>query len=227
MTPPSSPELTPITVLGIAAHPDDLDFGAGGTVAKWAAAGARVYFLVLTSGGKGAADPQTDVPALIALRQAEQQAAAKILGVAEVIFGGFEDGALENSIATKHEICRAIRRLRPEVVIGFDPTYVYSAQHGFINHPDHRAAGQATLDAVYPFARDALSFPELLAEGLEPHITPTLLLMRPDATNYSQNVTGFLSHKRKALAAHASQNFPSAFEFSDTEHFVRIDVQIS
>src|SRR3989344_3187826 len=172
--------LKPKKVLGVAAHPDDLDFGMSGTIAKWTARGAEAYYLILTDGSKGSADKNMSPEDLVKMRQDEQREAAKILGVDEVFFLNYEDGCLVCDKQLKRDIARVIRKVKPEVIMTFDPTLVYSAKRGIINHPDHRAAGQATLDACFPLARDHLSFPELLAEGLEPHATPTILLMNFD-----------------------------------------------
>jgi LmbE family N-acetylglucosaminyl deacetylase len=199
----TSPELKPKIVLGVGAHPDDLEYGAAGTLAKWAAAGAKVYYLILTDGSKGTTDASLSPASLVATRQAEQQAAAKIVGASDVFFGAFKDGELENTASVRREIVRRIRVLKPEVVVGWDPTFVYSAD--MVNHPDHRAAGQAMLDAVYPYARDIVSFPELQKEGLEPHKVGTVLLINPAGNTYISDITGHLDTKIQALSAHASQ----------------------
>ncbi len=192
-------------VLGVAAHPDDLDFAAGGTIAKLAEQGARVYYLILTDGSKGLSNTTGEFDKLIQQRQTEQQAAAAALQVEEVFFTNFEDGALENTADVRKEIVRYIRKLKPDTVITIDPSMLYTAKLGIINHPDHRAAGQATLDAVYPFACNAPSFPELLREGLEPHKVRTVLL-----ANYSQptccvDITQTQGQKVTAINAHTSQ----------------------
>lgn len=202
---PNQPGLKPKVVLGVGAHPDDLDFGMSGSAAKWASEGAEVYYLILTDGSKGSDDQHISSSDLIKIRRAEQQTAAKILGVKEVIFLDNEDGLLENNAALKRDIARVIRRTKPDVVVTMDPTMVYTVAMGYINHPDHRAAGQATLDAVFPLARDHLSFPELLAEGLKPHKVKTVLLMRFSDDNYYCDISSTLELKLQALAAHSSQ----------------------
>lgn len=198
-------ELTSKTVLGVAAHPDDLDFAAGGTVAKLAAQGATVYYLILTDGRRGSEDPNQDPAILTATRQQEQQTACKALGVTDVFFLDFEDGALENTAAVRKEIVRAIRKLQPDTVITLDPSMLYAAKFGFVNHPDHRAAGQATLDAVYPLARNAPSFPELITEGLEPHKVRTMLLANFSEHTCCIDITTTIDQKAAAIAAHTSQ----------------------
>ncbi len=198
-------KLKPQIVLGVAAHPDDLDFGAAGTVAKWAKQGSEVYYLILTDGSKGSADRNISASELIKIRRAEQRAAAEILGVKKVFFCDYEDGCLECCEAVKVDITRCIRKIKPDVVVTMDPTMVYVAETGFVNHPDHRAAGQSTLDAVFPLARDHLSYPELIKEGLEPHISPTLMLINFERQNWFEDVSSTINTKMKALAAHQSQ----------------------
>lgn len=197
--------LHPKVVLGIAAHPDDLDFGAAGTLAKFARDGAKVHYLLLTDGSKGTSDQDISPSELIKIRQDEQRAAVTIIGGAGVEFLSYGDGELEVTMELKREIVKAIRTVKPDVVITIDPTVVYSAKRGMINHPDHRAAGQATLDAVFPLARDHLSFPELFAVGYEPHKTKTVLLINFNESNHTVDITETVEMKMQALAAHSSQ----------------------
>jgi LmbE family N-acetylglucosaminyl deacetylase len=205
MEPNDHTELHPKVVLGVAAHPDDLDFGASGTLAKFADGGAAVHYLLLTDGGKGSADPKITTPELIKIRQEEQKAAVTAIGGAGVQFLAYPDGGLEVTMELKKEIVKVIRTLKPDVVVTMDPSVLYSAERGFINHPDHRAAGQATLDAVFPLARDHLSFPELYKEGYEPHKVATLLLINFEKQNFSVDISKTMDKKIAALAAHASQ----------------------
>lgn len=198
-------ELKPRVVLGIAAHPDDLDFGASGTLAMFAKQGADVHYLQLTDGGKGSADPSVTTETIIKTRQQEQMAACEAIGGVGVQFLNHPDGELEVTLALKEEIVRVIRTLKPDVVITTDPTVVYNEQTGMINHTDHRAAGQATLDAVYPLARDRLTYPRLLTEGLRPHKVKTVLLTNFSHQNYYVNVTDVMDVKLAAIKAHASQ----------------------
>lgn len=195
----------PQKVLCVAAHPDDLEFGVAGSVAKWTAEGAEVSYLICTNGCKGSSDRQLSGPELTELRRQEQRDAAKILGVKEVIFFDYEDGLVEVTMELKRDIAREIRRVQPDVVFCMDPTLLYIPDRWFINHPDHRAVGQATVDAVYPLARDHMMFPELLAEGLEPHKVATLLLSNFEKSNFAIDITDFFDTKMKALAAHVSQ----------------------
>lgn len=198
--------LKPKIILAVGAHADDIDFGASGGIAKWAAEGAAVYYLVVTDGSKGS--PNTDMTSekLSSLREEEQQAAAKVVGAKDVFFLGYEDGALEVTQKLKEDIVRIIRQLRPDTVIVMDPTVMYSRELGFINHTDHRAAGQATLDAVYPLARDHLTFPSLYqVEQLEPHKVAHLLLINFDEQDFFVDITATMDTKIAALAKHESQ----------------------
>ncbi len=200
-----SNSLTPKVVLGVAAHPDDLDFGASATLAKYAQAGAEVYYLILTDGSKGSDDHQIAPEELIKLRREEQRAALLAIRGRSVTFLNYPDSALEVSIELKRDIVREIRLRKPDIVITNDPTLVYSRSRGYINHPDHRAAGLATLDAIFPLARDHLTFPELLSEGLMPHKTKTVLLNNFDYQNYYEDVSNTLELKWQVLKCHASQ----------------------
>lgn len=197
---------TPKVVLAIGAHPDDIDFGAAGTVAAWAKDSARIEYVVVTDGSKGTDDTGMNPEQLIATRQAEQRAAAQTLGVADVHFLTYRDGELEVTMELKKDLVRLIRQVRPDVVVTLDPTMVYSEKHGIINHSDHRAVGQATLDAIYPLSRDHLSFPDLLTdENLEPHKVAHALLIHLDKHNCLVDISGTFDLKLAALRCHASQ----------------------
>lgn len=195
----------PKVILGVAAHPDDLDFSASATFAKFIKEGAKAYYLILTDGGSGSEDRSMTRNKLQSIRQQEQRDAGKILGLTDVFFRDFPDGALVNSQDVKREVVRVIRQVKPDVVLTMDPSVLYSAQNGFINHPDHRAAGQAALDAVFPLARDHMSFPELLKAGYEPHKVKTMLLMNFNDHNFAVDIADTLDLKFKALEAHTSQ----------------------
>lgn len=192
-------------VMGIGAHADDIDFTAAGTIARLAAGGAEIYYLVVTDGSKGTADRDLDGATLAAQRRQEQLAAAQSLGVKDVFFLDYEDGRLESTLELKRDIVRYIRRCRPDLVMCFDPSMLYSASRNFINHADHRACGMATIDAIYPMARDHLSLPELLAEGLQPHKVTTLLLNNFDNYNYVVDVSAQIDKKMAVFSVHASQ----------------------
>jgi len=235
-----APSFVPKVVLGVAAHPDDLDFAAGGSIATWAKQGAKVYYFILTNGNKGTDDRHITPEKLRDLRREEQRLAARTLGATDVFFANYEDGLLEPTQQVKMDIVRMIRQIKPDTVITYDPTTYYDAARGLINHTDHRACGQATIDAVYPLARDHLSYPALLAnEGLEPHTVSGLLLFAWENTNFAVDIRGQLETKLQALRAHASQFDNSAFEAARTlakengalsgtmyaERFMRIDIR--
>lgn len=205
MQPTSHEPLHPKIVLGVGAHPDDLDFMAAGTLAKFAAEGAAVHYLILTDGSSGSSDPTADSQQLVKMRKAEQDGAVLATGATSSEFLDYTDGQLEITMELKKDIIRVIRKLKPDVVITFDPTMVYDAARGFINHPDHRAAAQATLDAVFPLARDHLSFPELVEEGYQPHKVKTVLLSNFSVQDFYIDITDTIDAKIAALAAHSSQ----------------------
>jgi LmbE family N-acetylglucosaminyl deacetylase len=196
---------TPKRVLAIGAHADDIDVMAGGTMATWASVGARVEYVVLTDGSKGTSDRGMTSEELIETRRNEQREAAMLIGVKGCHFLNYEDGQLEVTMAVKRDIVRLIRKIRPDTVVTLDPTFVYSSSLGMLNHPDHRAAGQATLDAIYPLARDHLSFPELLEEKLEPHKVTHLLLTNPETHNFLVDICDSFEAKLTMLEQHASQ----------------------
>jgi len=205
----------PKIVLAIGAHADDIDFGAAGSLAVWSGHGAEIHYLVLTDGSKGTSDQAMTTEQLVATRQAEQHEASQLIGAKDVHFLAYEDSMLEVTHDLKKDICRVIRQIRPDTVVVMDPTVVYVADQGMINHPDHRAAGQATLDAVYPLARDHLSFPDLVqAEHLDPHKVEHLLLINPEKQNYYIDITSTLERKIEALGCHHSQ-FPDMTHIAD------------
>jgi LmbE family N-acetylglucosaminyl deacetylase len=186
------------------AHPDDAEFGCGGTVASWTAEGYEMAYVVATDGSKGSADPAMEPGRLIATRQEEQRRAADVLGVCEVAFLNYPDGYLEHTLALRKDIARAIRRFRPERLITMTP-YRSFAVSGSVNHPDHLAVGDAALAAVYPTARDRLTFPELLAEGLEPHNVREVYVMGTESPDTWIDITPTMEKKIEALLQHSSQ----------------------
>jgi LmbE family N-acetylglucosaminyl deacetylase len=194
----------PIRVAVIVAHPDDAEFSCAGTVARWVAEGREVYYVLLTSGDKGSADPDVTPEMLVATREAEQRAACEVLGVKDVVFLRRSDATLVPDLDLRRDMTRVIRQLRPDVVICQDPTVQFVGT-GYLNHPDHRAAGQATLDAIYPSARDRMTFPELLAEGLEPHKVREIYVTGTDTANIWVDITEHYQTKVASLRAHASQ----------------------
>jgi len=207
---------TPERVLVVAAHPDDAEFGAAGTVARWVGEGAEVRYLVVTRGDKGSDDPAADPHALAALREHEQRAAAAEIGVAGVDFLDEPDGQVEPTLQLRESVTRAIRAFRPEIVMGHDPTVLF-VNNEWVNHPDHRAVGTVTVDAVFPTARDPLNFPEHLAEGLAPWKVAELYLWSTNEANQIVDISATLDRKIAALAHHASQ----FHEFAETARWLR------
>ena len=185
-------------VLVIAAHPDDPEFGCGGTIGKWAAAGKDVYYLLLTSGDKGSKDRTLRPEQLANKREAEQRAAAAELGVQEVIFLHHPDGLLENSLGLRRELAGYIRRLKPHIVAAIDPWRHYQL------HPDHRAAGIAAIDAVWS-AREWNIFPEQITHGEDPWRVSEVYLFWTDNADHYEDVTDFVDARIAALACHVSQ----------------------
>lgn len=204
---------TPKTVLAVFAHPDDMDFSSSGTISKWAEKGADVTYLVCTDGSKGSEDPNITHRQLATIRKKEQLEAAKILGVKDVIFLKHRDGELIVDFKLKEDIAKVIRQKKPDLVITLDPTFLYSTKHGVVNHSDHRAAGQATMDAVFPLARDRLNFPRHEKQGLAPHKTATLLLVAFEGAEHFEDITNTIAKKLETLKAHKSQvSSDAAFE---------------
>jgi LmbE family N-acetylglucosaminyl deacetylase len=191
-------------VLVVLAHPDDPEYFCGATVARWSAEGREVTYCLVTSGDKGADGHEVDPAELARTREAEQQAAADVLGVRRVIFMRQEDGMLVAGPDLRRAIVRVIRQVRPDILISCDPTTLFPRRTR-INHSDHRAVGMATIDAVYPAAGSALFFPELLAEGLPPHKVPVVYLAGSQDPDTSVDVTGFVERKLEALRCHRSQ----------------------
>jgi LmbE family N-acetylglucosaminyl deacetylase len=190
--------------LVIAAHPDDGELGCGGYVIQLVEAGWEVHWLVTTNGGKGTADRAMQRERLIALRREEQAEACRRLGTRPPRLLGHEDGELVYSRELVGTLVRAVREVRPELVLTHDPTD-FIIRDRFINHADHRATGAAALDAIYPAARDHLSFPGQVAEGLEPWRVPELLLWNTNQPNLEVDISGQLERKVWVLSAHVSQ----------------------
>ena len=191
-------------ILVITAHPDDVDFGAAGTVARWTEAGTEVSYCIITDGDAGGSDHSISRPEMAALRRAEQTAAAKQVGVHDIRFLGYPDGQLEATLGLRKDLARVIRQVRPDRVLCPSPERNY-ARAG-ISHPDHRAAGSAALDAVYPDARNPFAFPDLLAdEGLSAWKAREVWISGSPAPNHYMDITEVFSRKVAALHAHASQ----------------------
>lgn len=205
----------PVTILLIVAHPDDIEFGAGGSVARWTREGHRVIFCIVTDGAAGSNDPAMTPSVLVPLRREEQTAAAAKLGVSDVRFLGYADGALEASLELRRRLTRLIRELKPQRVVLMDPTtiLVQGDDFSYINHPDHRASGEAALYAVFPSAGTRLVFPELLIDGLEPHNVPEVYMTLSTEPNLAVDVTDVHDIKLAALLCHHSQLDASAVDF--------------
>jgi len=198
-------EERPQRALVIVAHPDDADFGIAGTIAAWVRAGTVARLVCCTSGDAGADDATTDPLALARLREDEQRAAAAVVGYDEVVFLHRPDGALQNDLALREELVRCIRQFQPDAVIAMDPTVIIF-DDGFIQHVDHRTAAMAAVDAVYPAARNAMAFPNLvLHESLAPHNVDTLYFFFTDKPTHWVDTSTTLDVKIEALRQHASQ----------------------
>jgi LmbE family N-acetylglucosaminyl deacetylase len=191
-------------VLVVAAHPDDVDFGAAGTIAGWTDTGIEVVYCIVTDGAAGGDDPAMSRADLVVLRQAEQRAAAKCVGVSDVRFLGYPDGQLERSLELRRDLTRVIRQVRPERLVCPSPERVF--ERIGVSHPDHRAAGDAALDAVYPDARNPFAFPELAKdEGLEAWKVREVWIFGGPQPAHFVDITGTFSRKVAALRAHQSQ----------------------
>lgn len=191
-------------VLVVVSHPDDAEFGAAATIARLTAAGARVDYVVTTDGGKGTDDPAVTPEQLSTTRQAEQRAAADVLGVTEIVHLGYPDGYLEPTLELRRAITRQIRRFRPDLVITQNPQRRLD-HNPFIGHPDHLATGEATLASVYPAARDRLNFPELMEGGLEPWKVRQVLISGVEEPNLWIDVADTMEIGLRALQCHVSQ----------------------
>jgi len=196
----------PPRVLAIGAHPDDIEFGCGGALTKWADSGSTVHLCICTDGSKGTWDPDADLADLVTTRQTEQRDAAKILGASGVHFLDRVDGELANDLTTRARACAVIREVRPDVILGHDPWRSYRL------HPDHREAGLLTIGAIVA-ARDPHFFPE---QELAPHRPATLLLFEPERIDHLERVDGHIDRKADALLAHRSQ-WRSTMDIDDAD----------
>jgi LmbE family N-acetylglucosaminyl deacetylase len=200
----ASGDPSPGPVLASFAHPDDAEIAAGGTLGRWAASGREVHLLVLTNGDRGSQDPREDRASLARTRLAEQEAAAAALGLAGFDVLSHPDGELANTAQVRGDIVRAIRRIRPSVVVTPDPS-VWFLEDRYVNHADHRTAGAATVDAVFPAAGNPHFFAEQAGEGLSPWTVPRVYLAWTDRPNTYEDVSGFMDRKVAAVALHRSQ----------------------
>ncbi len=189
----------PAQVMVFTPHPDDAEFGVAGTAARWIREGKDVIYVVCTNGDKGTSDINMKPADLARIREQEQLAAAKLIGVREVIFLHYPDQGLEDTPEFRKEIVRLIRMYRPETVVTADPYRRY------IWHRDHRITGRVTLDAIFPYARDLFSYPDLLEQGFQPHKVKEVLLWGSEQPNYRSNITDTFDIKIAALHCHKSQ----------------------
>jgi LmbE family N-acetylglucosaminyl deacetylase len=214
----------PDKAMVIMAHPDDPEFFCGGTIAVWCAAGTEMTYLILTNGNKGSDDPDMTPEKLAAIRQQEQQAAAKVLGVKRVIFLEEPDGELEPSLDLRRRVVAEIRRFKPDVVITQDPSRYFYANTR-INHADHRAAGEVALAAIFPAARNRMYHPELLVEGLEPHIVKEVYLAASIQPDRWIDISQIFERKLEAIRCHASQvREPETLEQRLRERSLVVDI---
>jgi LmbE family N-acetylglucosaminyl deacetylase len=204
---PRKEAIAPKRVLSIHAHPDDQEFTVAGTLAKWARAGTEIITVCITRGEAGS---NKSTPAdmtrerLKKIREEEQRAAGRVLGIAEVVFLDYEDGTLTPSIDMRRDVTRLVRRYRPDAVVTGDPTVRYYGTR-YMNHPDHRVASDVALDAVFPSAETRLIFPELLDEGLPPHHVGGVWLFGSDRAETFVDISATLELKLQALREHRSQ----------------------
>jgi LmbE family N-acetylglucosaminyl deacetylase len=190
-------------ILVVMAHPDDVDFGAAGSVALWSDSGIEVAYCIATDGDAGGSDRSISRADMAAIRQREQREAAEVVGVSDVTFLGFPDGRLYADLELRKAITREIRRVRPDRVVTQSPERNWARIYA--SHPDHLAAGEAAICAVYPDARNPFAFPELLEEGLEPHTVPELWIMATERADRVVDTTEYFEAKLAALRSHRSQ----------------------
>jgi LmbE family N-acetylglucosaminyl deacetylase len=199
-----NPNGIPESAMGIFAHPDDAEFTVAGTVALWTQKGCRVVYVLCTDGDVGTHDPEITREQLASIRREEQRNACQVLGVQDVEFLGHGDGMLQPTMGLRRELVRMIRKYKPEIVICGDPTAFFYGDD-YINHPDHRAAAQAALEAVFPAASMPLIFPELAKEGLSPHQVEQVYISSTPDVNLWVDITDTLDRKIQALREHKSQ----------------------
>jgi LmbE family N-acetylglucosaminyl deacetylase len=197
-------------VMVVVAHPDDAEFGNAGLIASWTDQGVEACYVLVTNGAAGSSDPNMTRERLTQIREAEQRKACEILGVKDVVFLGFEDGEIEPTLAVREAVSREIRRFKPDVLIGPDPT-VRFAFGVYVNHPDHIAVGEVVCRAINPDASSGLAFPHLWkAEGLAPHLPQVMLLQSFDEADFLWDISSVIDRKLEALACHESQHDDAA-----------------
>jgi len=208
-------EKKPLRILVIAAHPDDIEFGMAGSAALWVEAGAQITYCLVTDGAAGSNEKDIVPADLIKRRKEEQLDAAKVVGVRDVRFLDYADGTLQPTLQLRRDLTRVIREVRPHRVVINDPTTVLLSGEGesYINHPDHRAAAEAALYAVFPSAETRPIFPELLEEGFEPHHVVELYLQLTEKPDTAIDITSVHDRKIQALLCHRSQLNEDSIEF--------------
>jgi LmbE family N-acetylglucosaminyl deacetylase len=193
------------TALVIVPHADDAEFACGGTIIRWGSEGKKVVLCVVSNGAQGSNDPSVDREELIRLREQEQREAAEIAGISEVVFLGYEDGLIEDTHPLRRDLIREIRRHKPDIVVGPDPSLYYFDDF-YVNHPDHRAVGEAFLAAINPGATTVPAYRlELYDEGYEPHQVKACLLALASKPDFFVDIGPYLDKKVAALRAHHSQ----------------------
>ena len=213
---PEPHDWRPDRFMVIAAHPDDADFGPAATAARWIDEGSVGWLVCCTSGDQGGEDPDLDPLELAAIREREQRAAAEVVGYAGVSFLHMPDGALVNDLILREHLVREIRTFRPDAVLATDPEVLFYRDRG-VNHTDHRAAGMAAVDAVYPAARNPMAFPWLARDGLAAHRVSRLYLFWTNTPTAYVDVTSTIERKLDALRCHASQ----IKDFDGVEQWIR------
>ena len=197
-------QYVPDRAMFIYAHPDDIEFSVAGTAARWAAAGSQIVYVVITDGNAGSHEEGMTAERLAQIRRAEQEAAARCVGVETCIFLGYDDGLLQPSLELRKELVRLIRTYKPNAVVCGDPT-VYFPNNTRINHPDHRAAATAAIDAVFPAAEMPLLYPDFAAEGLAGHKVNYVFVSNPREANFFVDISETIDIKLEALRQHRSQ----------------------
>jgi LmbE family N-acetylglucosaminyl deacetylase len=190
-------------ILVVAAHPDDIDFGAAGTVARWVDEGRDVSYCIVTDGDAGGYDPTVPRSEIAGIRRAEQTAAAKEVGVSELVWLGYPDGQVMASLSLRRDLARVIRQVRPRLVVC--PWPERNWDRIFASHPDHMAVGEGTMCAVYPDSRNPFAFPELAAEGLDAHVVDEVWAVGAPVSDTYVDVTDSFDRKVAALRRHVSQ----------------------
>ncbi|BCY18885.1 GlcNAc-PI de-N-acetylase [Leptolinea sp. HRD-7] len=200
-------------ILVVLAHPDDPEFFCGGTLAHWVKCGHEVHYCLITNGNKGSDDPEMTPDKLSKLREVEQRKAADVIGVGDIINLGYDDGMLIADLKIRKDVVRVIRKVKPDILVSCDPLNFFPNEN-YINHPDHRTAGQIALDAVFPASGNRMFFPELITdEGLGPHSVEEVWLSLTAQPNFIMDITGTFEIKLKALHEHKSQiGEPEAFD---------------